>query len=80
MDSEEQLIHKLNEATSKWRRTRSIDDANEVADTLYDLFQAIKQRDYRLANNLAWSVKIGMEMPSQRLFDRLNDVMSHEMQ
>lgn len=78
MGSEEQLIHKLNEATDRWRLTRSEEDTNKLADTLYNLLRTIKQRDYRLAHNLAWCIRFGMGMPSKELYDRLNDVMASE--
>ncbi len=78
MGSEEQLIHKLNEGTDRWMCTRSEEDVNKLADTLYNLLQTIKQRDYRLAHNLAWCIRFGMGMPSKELYDRLNDVMTSE--
>lgn len=78
MVSEEQLIHKLNEVTDRWRRTHSEEDTDKVASTLYDLLQTIKQRDYRLAHNLAWCIRFGMGMPSKNFYDRLNDVMTSE--
>lgn len=78
MVSEEQLIHKLNEVTDRWRRTHSEEDTDKVASTLYDLLQTIKQRDYRLAHNLAWCIRFGMGMPSKKFYDRLNDVMTSE--
>jgi hypothetical protein len=74
-EEEKQLTNKLNEVTDRWRHTRTVDDAKEVADTLYSLIEAISQRDKCLAHNLAWCVRIGMELPSQGLYNRLNDLM-----